>query len=550
MVVINPFKSIGGLGKPVCVFCASSPGSSPLYAKAAESIGRALAGSKVPLVYGGGRRGLMGVVSQATLDAGGHVHGILPRALIERASERASGPDAAVEAIDGDAEIEKGAVQSGEGVGADLLADDFGGRLTMEVVGSMHERKAKMAELSIGGFVVLPGGYGTFEEVLEMITWNQLGIHSLPIIIMNIGNFYSPLLAQFEKAVEAGFIARKNLSLMRIVDLPGGEAANADEAKAGEWGAVAIKSLEEWTVPEDAGYGFDWKKKDELAGKVESASSSSKPESSTAPASPSASAATASDPPALFSTLRYTSPPSPASVSKASVHLVDLHILRLQEAHAHFSGRDARWGAWVGNEAVWTAIRAALEAQDKEKRGDWRVRVVVHPGPRLEIHVVPAPTDAGPFRWVLDPPPPPSPKRRLLLDPVDTVLGEGEDDWRLYKTVRRDMYDAASDRGARALGEPGTHPEVLQHTPTRLLETNTSNVALELPGLDGAMVWLTPALRPGAPFLNGVFRRHLLAAGQVVEAELTVDDFARAKREGRRVVGFNGLRGIWEAELV
>lgn len=105
-----------------------------------------------------------------------------------------------------------------------------------------------MAKLSTGGFIVLPGGYGTLEEALEMITWNQLGIHRLPIIILNIGNFFTHLYKQFENSVEAGFIAPSNLSLLRLVDLEGGEEANIDETRADEWGQAALKALKEWSV--------------------------------------------------------------------------------------------------------------------------------------------------------------------------------------------------------------------------------------------------------------------------------------------------------------
>lgn len=138
---------------------------------------------------------------------------------------------------------------SAEGVGKDLLADTHGGLLSMEVVGSMHERKAKMASLSTGGFVVLPGGYGTFEELLEMVTWNQIGMHSLPVVVLNVKNFYTPLRALLEGGAESGFIKKENLSLLRIVDLPGGAEANADEAKAEEWGDAAIRALKEWHIP-------------------------------------------------------------------------------------------------------------------------------------------------------------------------------------------------------------------------------------------------------------------------------------------------------------
>ena len=118
-----------------------------------------------------------------------------------------------------------------------------------------------MAQMSTGGFIVLPGGYGTFEEMMEMITWNQLGIHRLPIVILNserlpipsrsllmiVGGFYDHADALFKTAVEAGFIAPQNLALCRVVDLPGGKDANKDESRAGEWGDVAVQALRDWS---------------------------------------------------------------------------------------------------------------------------------------------------------------------------------------------------------------------------------------------------------------------------------------------------------------
>jgi hypothetical protein len=150
------------------------------------------------------------------------------------------------------------------------------------------QRKLKMAQYSTGGFIVLPGGYGTFEELMEMVTWNQvntlqkvlpymatscrvaddqLGIHKLPVIVVNgeltpsmaiddraeantsVGNFYTPMVALLEGGVSAGFIAPQNLSLLKVVDLEGGAEANADDSKADQWGAAVLKALKEWSLP-------------------------------------------------------------------------------------------------------------------------------------------------------------------------------------------------------------------------------------------------------------------------------------------------------------
>lgn len=123
-----------------------------------------------------------------------------------------------------------------------------------------------MAQLSTGGFICLPGGYGTFEEALEMITWNQLKIHQLPVVMLNseftlslaclcrkfklrrpVNNFYTPLQTLFDSASSAGFINPENLSLVKIVDLPDGPEANADPTKAGEWGQAALNAIRDFT---------------------------------------------------------------------------------------------------------------------------------------------------------------------------------------------------------------------------------------------------------------------------------------------------------------
>ncbi|KAL1406820.1 hypothetical protein Q8F55_006229 [Vanrija albida] len=492
---MSPFPTDKQLKKPVCAFCGSSPGSSAIYGEAAAAVGAALAEASYPLVYGGGRRGLMGVVSQSHLKAGGYTHGLLPRALVARASEHTPHPsDSAFTGTPKD-----GAIKSAEGAGHDLLDDDFDGRLTMEVVGSMHERKAKMAQLSSGGFVVLPGGYGTFEELLEMVTWNQLGIHSVPVLVLNIGNFYTSLQTLVENAVTAGFIQPQNVKLMTVVNLPGGPEANADPAKAGEWGAATVKALQEWEFP---AAGVD------VAGK-----------------------------PALFSTGRFTA--TGGAVGKTNVPLWDLHVWRLRSAHAHFAAKEAGWGAWPGDEAVWAAVKAKLEATGA---GDWRLRILLHPGARLEVQTIPAAAGTAAFN------PLPSavagPRRKLYLDPSETPT-ESDPSYRLYKTEQRAVYNAAAARAPT--DEP--HPEVLLHAGGRLLESVTSNIAIRLPRA-GAWAWVTPALGESTPFLAGTMRRHLLHAGVLVEGELGVADWERAREEGYRVIGFNGFRGVWEAEIV
>uniref|UniRef100_A0A0E0IN81 Cytokinin riboside 5'-monophosphate phosphoribohydrolase n=2 Tax=Oryza TaxID=4527 RepID=A0A0E0IN81_ORYNI len=152
----------------VCVFCGSSSGKRRSYRDAAVELGKELVARKVDLVYGGGSLGLMGEVAEAVHNGGGHVIGVIPTTLM-------------------------GKEVTGETVGE------------VREVGSMHERKAEMARRS-DAFVALPGGYGTLEEVVEVIAWAQLGIHAKPVGLLNVDGYYDFLLAFVDKAVADGFI--------------------------------------------------------------------------------------------------------------------------------------------------------------------------------------------------------------------------------------------------------------------------------------------------------------------------------------------------------
>ncbi|XP_049378845.1 cytokinin riboside 5'-monophosphate phosphoribohydrolase LOG1-like isoform X2 [Solanum stenotomum] len=154
--------------KKICVFCGSSPGKKSGYKEAAVELGKELVSRNIDLVYGGGSIGLMGLVSQAVYSGGRHVLGVIPRTLMPR-------------------EI------TGETVGE------------VKAVADMHQRKAEMAKHS-DAFIALPGGYGTLEELLEVIAWSQLGIHDKPVGLLNVDGYYNSLLAFIDKAVEEGFI--------------------------------------------------------------------------------------------------------------------------------------------------------------------------------------------------------------------------------------------------------------------------------------------------------------------------------------------------------
>ncbi len=160
----------------ICVFCGSRPGNRPEYVVAARQLGSLLAERGIGLVYGGASVGIMGAVADATLRGGGEVIGVIPQALVRHE-----------------------------------LAHDH---LTeLRVVASMHERKALMAELS-DGVIALPGGFGTFEELFETITWSQLGIHRKPFGVLNVGGFYDALLALVDHSIAEGFVPPEHRGLI------------------------------------------------------------------------------------------------------------------------------------------------------------------------------------------------------------------------------------------------------------------------------------------------------------------------------------------------
>jgi len=168
--------------KRVCVFAGSSVGGRPAYAEAAQRLAEALVGRGLGIVYGGGSVGLMGVLADAALAAGGEVIGVIPGPLASRELAHA-------------------------------------GLTRMHVVPSMHERKALMASL-VDGFIALPGGLGTFEETLEILTWSHLGIHRKPIGVLNVEGYFDGLRRFLDHAVAEGFVRRDSVGLLRFVDAP------------------------------------------------------------------------------------------------------------------------------------------------------------------------------------------------------------------------------------------------------------------------------------------------------------------------------------------
>jgi hypothetical protein len=170
------------MSRAVCVYCGSSLGVRPEYADAARRVGTALGRREIGLVYGGGRTGLMGVVADSVLAAGGRVVGVIP--------EHLAGPELA-----------------------------HGGLTELHVVNGMHERKALMARLA-SGFLTLPGGVGTYEEFFEILTWSALGLHAKPIGVLNVAGYFDPLLGLLDRAVAERFVRPTHLDLIHVSDDP------------------------------------------------------------------------------------------------------------------------------------------------------------------------------------------------------------------------------------------------------------------------------------------------------------------------------------------
>jgi len=166
----------------VCVYCGSSLGRDPRFRDVATAFGHTLAARGLSLVFGGGSVGLMGCVADAVLSRGGHVIGVIPSGLVRREVAHLSLPD-------------------------------------LHVVRTMHERKARMADLS-DAFVALPGGMGTLDELFEMLTWAQLGLHAKPCAILDVAGYYGPLLTFLDHAVESGLIKAEHRSMLLVDDDP------------------------------------------------------------------------------------------------------------------------------------------------------------------------------------------------------------------------------------------------------------------------------------------------------------------------------------------
>ena len=189
----------------VCVFLGSNPGNSPAYVQAARDLGAELARRGLVTVYGGSNAGCMGVLADAALAAGGRVLGIIPEAL--RKKEVA-----------------------------------HPGLSELRVVGSMHERKALMAELS-DAFIALPGGLGTLEELCEVLTWAQLGFHTKPCGLLNVNGYYEPMKASIQQMADKGFLAQQYADMLVYADDTAAalEAFRAYVAPPPKWGVAPVE---------------------------------------------------------------------------------------------------------------------------------------------------------------------------------------------------------------------------------------------------------------------------------------------------------------------
>jgi uncharacterized protein (TIGR00730 family) len=190
----------------LCVFCGSSAGGRPEYAAVARDFGRLLGERGLGLVYGGGHVGLMGVLADAVLQAGGEVIGVIPQALVERELAHAA------------------------------LTE-------LRVVQTMHQRKAVMADLA-DGFAALPGGFGTADELFEILTWSQLGLHTKPVGLLNVAGFFDPLLAWMDTCVREGFLRGEHRRVLLAAD-------NAEALLAQLLQAPPAEQVGKWISPAD-----------------------------------------------------------------------------------------------------------------------------------------------------------------------------------------------------------------------------------------------------------------------------------------------------------
>ncbi|KAJ7910283.1 hypothetical protein B0H13DRAFT_2329551 [Mycena leptocephala] len=209
------------VSKAVAVYCASTLGKQPAYLCAAASLGAAIAKAERSLVYGGGTKGLMGVVAGAVLNGGGSVTGIVPFAISRAGGEGGEGKPSAP--------------------GVEGALHHNSRRVETIIVNTMNERKTEMAK-RVDAFFGFPGGFGTLDEILEVITWTQIGFHTKPIILLNVLSYFEPLRQLIRTGIEEGFIPAHNESFVIFVNGPDAH----HEHKTFDWGAAGLSALDSW----------------------------------------------------------------------------------------------------------------------------------------------------------------------------------------------------------------------------------------------------------------------------------------------------------------
>lgn len=214
--------------KTICVFCGSSFGNKKSYAESATVLGKTLAEKNWGLVYGGGSTGIMGAVARGCASSGGYVHGIIPEALISR--ERTSEEELNDKL--------KESINNHDGSTPIPDSKEYG---KTTLVKDMHTRKRLMGE-EADAFVALPGGYGTLEELMEVVTWFQLNIHNKPIVIFNMDGFYDNFLKFIEDSIASEFVSAKNGEIIQV--------ANTVEE--------IIEKIENYKIPEGR-FNLNWK---------------------------------------------------------------------------------------------------------------------------------------------------------------------------------------------------------------------------------------------------------------------------------------------------
>lgn len=193
--------------KTICVFCGSSFGTKASFTEGASQLGQLMASKNYGLVYGGGTTGLMGAIAKSVASNGAYVHGVIPDALVSKERKTSEEIELMNKEIKEDVTNHKGATP----------LDDSYGKTT--IVSSMHTRKQMMAQ-EADAFVAMPGGFGTLEEIMEITTWSQLGIHQKPIVLFNIDGFYDSFVEFINECIKNGFISEQNGLILQVASTP------------------------------------------------------------------------------------------------------------------------------------------------------------------------------------------------------------------------------------------------------------------------------------------------------------------------------------------